>query len=93
MLKGAISSTKDRHVTRITCCDWSHTYASRDALEYVTRDAIWVWRRNCTTAPVASLLGNMLIRIAYIAAHLGLTSLSPLVYYSTLMQATKQPDK
>jgi hypothetical protein len=65
-------------------CDWSHKYA--------TRDAICVWRRNCATAPVASLLGDMLIRIAYIADHLGLISLSPLMYYSTFMQATKQPD-
>jgi hypothetical protein len=35
---------------------------------------------------------DMLIRIAYIADHLGLISLSPLMYYSTFMQATKQPD-
>jgi hypothetical protein len=28
----------------------------------------------------------------YIAGHLGLVSLSPLMYYFTFMQATKQPD-
>ena len=44
--------------------DWSH--------KYVTGDAICVWRRNCATAPVASSLGDMLIRLAYIADHLGL---------------------
>jgi hypothetical protein len=65
-------------------CDWSH--------KYVTGDAICVWSRNCATAPVTSPLGDMLIRIAYIAGHLGLISLSPLMYYSTFMQATKQPD-
>ena len=25
--QGAISSSKGQHVTRVTCCDWSHTYA------------------------------------------------------------------
>jgi hypothetical protein len=25
MLRGAISSTKGQHVTRITCCDWRRT--------------------------------------------------------------------
>jgi hypothetical protein len=62
-------------------CDWSHKYA--------TGDAICVRRRNYATALVASLLGDMLIRIAYIADHLGLISLSPLMYNSTCMQATK----
>ena len=61
--------------------DWSH--------KYVTGDAICVWRRNCATAPVASSLGDMLIRIAYIADHLCLISLSPLMYYFTFMQATR----
>jgi hypothetical protein len=61
-------------------CNWSH--------KYVTGDAICVWRHNCATAPVTSLLGDMLIRIAYIADHLDLISLSPLMYYSTFMQAT-----
>jgi hypothetical protein len=65
-------------------CDWSHKYA--------TRDAICDQRRNCATALVASPPGDMLIRIAYIANHLGLISLSPLMYYFTFMQATKQPD-
>jgi hypothetical protein len=65
-------------------CDWSHKYA--------TGDAKCVWRRNCATAPVASLLGDMLIRIAYIADQLCLISLSPLMYYSSFMQATKQSD-
>jgi hypothetical protein len=65
-------------------CDWS--------CKYVTGDAIYVWRRNHATALVASSLGDMLIRIAYIAGHLGLISLSPLMYYFTFMQATKQPD-
>jgi hypothetical protein len=124
MLKGAISSTKGQHVTRITCCDWRrmnvtgvtlmrpethlcdqrHTYATRDTLmrleshigdvicdwshKYVTEEAICVWSRNCATAPVASSPGDMLIRIAYIADHLGLISLSPLMYYFTFMQAT-----
>jgi hypothetical protein len=63
-------------------CDWSH--------KYVTGDAICAQNRNYATAPVASSLGDMLIRIAYIADHLGLISLSPLMYYSTFMQATKQ---
>ena len=65
-------------------CDWSH--------KYVTGDAICDQSRNYATALVASLLRDMLIRIAYIADHLGLISLSPLMYYSTFMQATKQPD-
>jgi hypothetical protein len=89
-------------------CDWSHTYETGDTLmrleshigdaicnwshKYVTGDAICVWRRDCATAPVTSLLGDMLIRIAYIADHLDLISLSPLKYYSTFVQATKQPD-
>jgi hypothetical protein len=64
-------------------CDWSH--------KYVTGDAICDQRRNYVTALVASSLGDMLIRIAYIADHLGLISLSPLMYYFTFMQATKQP--
>jgi hypothetical protein len=33
-----------------------------------------------------------LLRKVYIAGHLGLISLSPLMYYFTFMQATKQPD-
>jgi hypothetical protein len=86
--QGAISSTKRQHVTRITCCDWGHTFMTRVILmrlvphigdvicdwshKYVTGDAICIWRRNCATAPVASPLGDMLIRIAYIADHLGL---------------------
>jgi hypothetical protein len=86
-------------------CDWSHTYATRDALmqlashigdvlcdwsqEEATGDAICIWRRNCVTALVASLLRDMPIKIAYIADHLSLISLSPLKYYSTFMQATR----
>jgi hypothetical protein len=54
----------------------------------VTGDAICAQNRNYVTALVTSLLGDMLIRIAYIAGHLGLISLSPLMYYSTFMQAT-----
>jgi hypothetical protein len=65
-------------------CDWSH--------KYMTGDAICAQRRNYATGLVASLSGDMLIRIAYIAYHLGLISLSPLMYYSTSMQASKQPD-
>jgi hypothetical protein len=61
-------------------CDWSH--------KYVTGDAICAQNRNYVTALVTSLLGDMLIRIAYIAGHLGLISLSPLMYYFTFMQAT-----
>jgi hypothetical protein len=71
------------HISDVIC-DWSHKHAARDA--------IYVWRRNCATAPAAHLLRDMLIRIAYIAGHLGLISLSPLMYYSTFMQATKQSD-
>ena len=104
MLKGAISSTKGQHVTRITCCDWRRTYVTGVTLirlethigdvicdwshKYVTGDAICAQRRNCATALVASSLGGMLIRIAYIADHLGLIFLSPLMYYFTLIQAT-----
>jgi hypothetical protein len=58
-------------------CDWSR--------KYVTGDAICNQRRNYATALVAISLGDMLIRIAYIADHLGLISLSPLMYYFTLM--------
>jgi hypothetical protein len=61
-------------------CDWSH--------KYVTGDAICDQRCNYVTALVASSLGDMLIRIAYIADHSGLISLSPLMYYFTFMQAT-----
>jgi hypothetical protein len=50
-------------------CDWSH--------KYVTGDAICAQSRNCATALVASSLGDMLSRIAYIQDHLDL-SLSPL---------------
>jgi hypothetical protein len=110
MLKGAISSTKGQHVTRITCCDWRRTSVTPVTLmrpethlyveshigdvicdwshKYVTGVAICVWSHNCATAPVTSPLGNMLIRIAYIADHLGLISLSPLMYYFTFLQAT-----
>jgi hypothetical protein len=48
-------------------CDWS--------CKYVTGDAICDQSRNCATALVASSLGDMLIRIAYIADHSGLISL------------------
>jgi hypothetical protein len=48
-------------------CDWSH--------KYVTGDAICDQRRNYATALVASSPGDMLIRIAYIADHLGLIPL------------------
>jgi hypothetical protein len=51
-------------------CHWSH--------KYVTGDAICAQRRDYATSPVASSLGDMLIRIAYIADHLGLISLSPI---------------
>jgi hypothetical protein len=61
-------------------CERSH--------KHVTGDATCAQRRNYATALVAISLGDMLIRIAYIADHLGLISLSPLMYYSTLMQAT-----
>ena len=54
----------------------------------MTGDVICVWRRNCVTVPVASSLRNMLIRVAYIADHLDLISLSLLIYYFTFMQAT-----
>jgi hypothetical protein len=30
--QGAISSTKGQHVTRITCCDYRHTYVTTDTL-------------------------------------------------------------
>jgi len=61
-------------------CDWSR--------KYVTGDVIYAQSCNCVTALVASSPGDMLIRIAYIADHLGLISLSPLMYYFTFMQAT-----
>jgi hypothetical protein len=48
-------------------CDWSH--------KYVTGDAICGQRRNYATALVASSPGDMLIRTAYIADHLGLIPL------------------
>jgi hypothetical protein len=54
----------------------------------MTGDAICAQRRNYATGLVASSSGDMLIRIAYIAGHLGLISLSPLMYYFTFMQAT-----
>ena len=33
--QGAISSTKGQHVTRITCCDWSHAYATGVAHQWL----------------------------------------------------------
>jgi hypothetical protein len=62
-------------------CDWSH--------KYVTADAICDQRRNYVTALAARPLGDMLIRIAYIADHLGLESVFPLMYYFTFMKATR----
>jgi hypothetical protein len=85
-------------------CDYRHTYVTRDTLmqldfhigdvicdwshEYVNGGTICVWRCNCATAPDASSLGDMPIRIAYVAGHFDLFSLSPLMYYFTFMQAT-----
>jgi hypothetical protein len=60
----------------------------RPETQYATRDAICDQRRNYATALVAISLGDMLIRIAYIADHLGLISLSLLMYYFTFIQAT-----
>ena len=104
LLKGAISSTKGHHATRITCCDWRHTYVLGITLmqleshigdvicdwshKYVTGDAICAQRRDHATAPAASSLGDMLVRTAYIADDLGLIPLSPIMYYFTFMQAT-----
>jgi hypothetical protein len=105
MLKGAISSTKGQHVTRITYCDWRSTYVTAVTLmqlqthlcdvcrilvmSFITGDAICGQRRNCMAATVTSSLGDVLIRIAYIADHLGLESVFPLMYYFILMQATR----
>ena len=70
-------------------CDWSH--------KYVTGDAICDQRHNYATALVASSLGDMLIRIAYIAGHLSLISLSPLMYYfyfyASNIDSSSQQDK
>jgi hypothetical protein len=104
MLKGAISSTKGPHVTRNTCCDWRRTYVTGVTLmqpethicdwshilvmSFVTGVANTWLETQYATALAASSLGDMLIRIAYIADHLGLISISPLMYYFTFTQAT-----
>jgi hypothetical protein len=54
---------------------------------FVTVVTIHVRSCHCATRAVASSRENMLIGTAYIADHLGLISLSLLMYYFTFMQA------
>jgi hypothetical protein len=69
-------------------CDWSHTYAYRVAYWYaicdcshknMTGSASGGLGCNCATKEPQVHKRNMLIRIAYIANHLGLISLFPLM--------------
>jgi hypothetical protein len=73
-------------------CVWDPTYATGVAycwchwwLEAQTHDG----GHNCTTKDLQFHQGNMPMRMAYIADHLGLISLSPLAYYFIFMQATR----